>query len=99
MSNFLRLPKGAVRPYVIAQVRQLDTGVACFDSKGEMLGFIPVTIPAEKDRVEELIIDYIEGTKKMKHPDWSFITEPDLADSGTPEKADAKTTKSAMKSA
>lgn len=99
MSNILRFKKGAVRTYVIAQVKQLDTGVGCFDSKGEMLGFIHVTNPVQKDRVEELIIDYIDDTKKTKQPDWSFITEPELAGSDTAEKPDPKAAKSAPKAA
>lgn len=99
MSNILRFKKGAVRTYVIAQVKPLDTGVGCFDAKGEMLGFIPVTDPAQKDRVEELIIDFIDGSKKMKQPDWSFITEPELVDGDTAEKPTSKAAKSSMKGA
>lgn len=98
MSNILRFKKGAVRTYVITRVAQLDTGVGCFDAKDTMLGFIAVTDPAQKDRVEELIIDYIDGVKK-KHPDWSFITEPTSADSDTVEKPGAKAAKAALKAA
>ncbi len=72
-SQFIRFMAGCCRLYVIARIAQLESGVACYDSKGDMVGFLPTTDEALKARAENLLYDCIDPTKKFKQPDWSFL--------------------------
>lgn len=72
-SQIIRFPKGCTRRYVIVQVRQIETGVGCYDADREMVGFVRTQNQAQKDRVEELLVDCLDSSKKFKQPDWSFL--------------------------
>lgn len=73
-SNILRFSNGGgCRPWVIANVVVEDSGVGCYDSNTNMIGWVPTSDPDAQRRVADAIMDCLDAGKRFQQPDWEKL--------------------------
>lgn len=77
MTNRVVLPNGnSHTSFVVQSVKAFpNKGVVLMDARGKMLDWIPVADAEKAERVQHIINQALEGNRRYRNPDWSFLQE------------------------
>jgi len=78
MAQRVIMPNGnSHAPFVICSVKLYEgKGVACLDARGKPLEYIPVEDVEKGRRVRDMLNGALNGERRYRTLDWSFLTEP-----------------------
>ena len=85
------MPNGNSHTSFVAQsVKLLPKGVAVLDARGKLLEWIPVTDTEKAQRVLHILNRALEGDRRYRYPDWSFLHEAPKAVTAEAQGKDSK---------
>jgi len=78
MAQRITMPNGnSHSSFVMASIKLHEgKGVVCLDARGKPLEWIPIEDPDKARRVRDMLTGALNGERRYRTLDWSFLTEP-----------------------